>query len=164
MEMIKMSLLSDTIEEFIKQMLKEEEQGYAELKRNELAEYFRCAPSQINYVLRTRFTTDRGYCIESRRGGGGYVRVIRLQPAAEVQLTKLMLDSLPEYISERQALQMVERLYEHADVNLAQARLMAAALSNEALALPPEVRDLTRARIMRSMLIALVRDGAKEEE
>ena len=69
--------LSDTIESFIKTMLTQEEPE-VELKRNELAEYFGCAPSQINYVLATRFTIDDGYVIESRRGGGGYIRIVRV--------------------------------------------------------------------------------------
>ena len=66
--------LSDAIEQFIKTMLTQE--APVELKRNELAEYFNCAPSQINYVLATRFTPDHGYIIESRRGGGGYIHCI----------------------------------------------------------------------------------------
>ena len=74
--------LSDTIEEFIKTMMAQDEQEI-ELKRNELAEYFSCAPSQINYVLSTRFTPDHGYIIESRRGGGGCIRVIRLRQESE---------------------------------------------------------------------------------
>ena len=69
--------LSDTIESFIKEMMRQEEQG-VELKRNELAEYFGCAPSQINYVLSTRFTPDAGYMVESRRGGGGYIRIVQV--------------------------------------------------------------------------------------
>ena len=62
--------LSDSIESFIKDML-DDGSAEVELKRNELAEYFRCAPSQINYVLATRFSPDHGYLTESRRGGGG---------------------------------------------------------------------------------------------
>ena len=68
--------LSDSIEQFIKDLLNEEATE-VELKRNELAEYFGCAPSQINYVLATRFSPDHGYLTESRRGGGGYIRIVR---------------------------------------------------------------------------------------
>ena len=64
--------LSDAIERFIKDMMVEDQQEEIDLKRNELAEYFHCAPSQINYVLSTRFTPDHGYVISSQRGGGGY--------------------------------------------------------------------------------------------
>ena len=69
-----MARLSDMIEDFINALLNESD-GQLELQRNELADYFECAPSQINYVLATRFSVDRGYYIESRRGGGGYIRL-----------------------------------------------------------------------------------------
>lgn len=71
--------LSDTIESFIKQMLGASEENGVELKRNELAEYFGCAPSQINYVLATRFTPDHGYVVESHRGGGGCIRIVHVE-------------------------------------------------------------------------------------
>ena len=70
--------LSDTIEQFIKNMISEEPQAEVDLKRNELAAYFHCAPSQINYVLSTRFTPDHGYVTSSQRGGGGYIRIVRI--------------------------------------------------------------------------------------
>ena len=69
--------ISDSIETFIRELL--EAQSSVELKRNELASYFNCVPSQINYVIQTRFTTERGYLVESRRGGGGYVKITRVQ-------------------------------------------------------------------------------------
>ena len=69
--------ISDSIEAFIKDMLTEDEHE-VELKRNELAQYFGCAPSQINYVLSTRFTLDDGYITESKRGGGGCIRIVRI--------------------------------------------------------------------------------------
>lgn len=69
--------LSDSIETFIKELLNDD-QPEVELKRNELAEYFNCAPSQINYVLATRFSLASGYVIESRRGGGGCIRIVRV--------------------------------------------------------------------------------------
>ena len=72
-----MAQLSDAIEPFIKELREEDTQ--IEVQRNELAQYFRCAPSQITYVLSTRFTPDHGYVIESRRGGGGYIRIVRLR-------------------------------------------------------------------------------------
>ena len=73
-----MAQLSDTIEQFIKALMEQDKQ--IEVRRNELAQHFGCAPSQINYVLATRFSVNHGYIIESRRGGGGYIRIVRLQP------------------------------------------------------------------------------------
>ena len=71
-----MAQLSDSIERFIKDMM--EDGAQIEVRRNELAQHFGCAPSQINYVLATRFSVDHGYIIESRRGGGGYIRIVRM--------------------------------------------------------------------------------------
>ena len=83
-----MRLLSDSIEDFIKALMEDEQdqQQAIELRRNELAEHFQCAPSQINYVLATRFTPDHGYVIESRRGGGGYIRIYQQGRAAAIAL------------------------------------------------------------------------------
>ena len=70
--------LSDLISQTILEMLNASEQGQAEIKRNELANDLGCVPSQINYVIQTRFTTERGYIVESRRGGGGHIRITRI--------------------------------------------------------------------------------------
>ena len=88
-----MRLLSDSIEDFIKALMEDEQdqQQAIELRRNELAEHFQCAPSQINYVLATRFTPDHGYVIESRRGGGGYIRIMRLASTSREELLQSLL-------------------------------------------------------------------------
>ncbi|MEL7601687.1 MAG: CtsR family transcriptional regulator, partial [Bacillota bacterium] len=83
-----MSVLSDSIELFIKELLDQSDE--VSLQRNELAQHFNCAPSQINYVLATRFTPDKGYIIESRRGGGGYIRVLRLSVETSEHLFRLV--------------------------------------------------------------------------
>ena len=97
-----MSILSDHIEEFIKELLIEDE-GMAELQRNELAQKFNCAPSQINYVLTTRFSPNRGYVTESRRGGGGYIRVIRLDIERCDYISDIIDEQLSRPINMRQA-------------------------------------------------------------
>ena len=79
-----MAQLSDSIERFIKELMDEGTQ--IEVRRNELAQHFGCAPSQINYVLATRFSVDHGYIIESRRGGGGYVRIVRMRERVQEYL------------------------------------------------------------------------------
>lgn len=86
---IQMKPLTDSIEAFIKSLL-EEGQEQVDVQRNELAQYFRCAPSQITYVLSTRFTPDHGYIIESRRGGGGYIRIVRLRESPGSNLLYLI--------------------------------------------------------------------------
>ena len=73
-----MSTLSDLIEEYIRQILDESQEGMLCIRRRDLSGRFSCVPSQINYVIKTRFTLERGYLVESKRGEGGYLRIIRL--------------------------------------------------------------------------------------
>lgn len=157
--------LSDTIEEFIKMMLSQEEQE-VELKRNELAEYFRCAPSQINYVLSTRFTPDHGYVIESRRGGGGCIRVIRLQHEDTDFLQYLVHERIGDTIDTKTAEILLGQLAERGSVTSEQARMMFSALGPQALSVPiPEtVKDAIRAKILRSMLLSIARRGRAYRE
>ena len=69
--------ISDIIEEYLKQVLEKSEEEIVEIKRSEIANKFQCVPSQINYVINTRFTLERGYIVESKRGGGGFIRIIK---------------------------------------------------------------------------------------
>ncbi len=146
--------LSDTIEQFIKMMWDQGEEE-VELKRNELAEYFSCAPSQINYVLSTRFTPDHGYVIESRRGGGGCIRIIRLQHEEGEYLHYLINDRIGESIDPKTAQILLRQLAEAGNVTTQEAQVMYAAVAPQALSVPiPEtIKDAIRARILRSMLL-----------
>lgn len=146
--------LSDTIEQFIKMMWEQGEEQ-VELKRNELAEYFSCAPSQINYVLSTRFTPDHGYVIESRRGGGGCIRIIRLQHEEGEYLQYLINDRIGESIDPKTAQILLRQLAETGNVSKQEAQVMYAAVAPQALSVPiPEtVKDAIRARILRNMLL-----------
>ena len=107
-----MRLLSDSIEDFIKTLMESEQnqQQEIELRRNELAEHFQCAPSQINYVLATRFTPDHGYVIESRRGGGGYIRIMRLASSSREELLQSMYQRIGMSISSADAMRIVDHL------------------------------------------------------
>lgn len=150
--------LSDSIEQFIKTMLTQEEQE-VELKRNELAEYFGCAPSQINYVLATRFTPDHGYIIESRRGGGGYIRIFRMQQDTGKQLVYLLNERIGDSISALSANHLIQQLQEREIVTPNEAAIMTAAVSAQSLSLPlPEaLKDALRAKILKSMLLEAAR-------
>lgn len=79
-----MANLADSIERFILQLLSDQTEDIVVLQRNELADELECAPSQISYVLSTRFTSERGFMVESRRGTGGYIRIARI-PAENYQ-------------------------------------------------------------------------------
>lgn len=152
--------LSDAIEQFIKTMLTQEAPE-VELKRNELAEYFNCAPSQINYVLATRFTPDHGYIIESRRGGGGYIRIFRMAQDTSEQLIYLLNQRVGDSIDALAASHLVQQLRERELVTDGEAAMMNAALSPQALSLPlsAEMKDALRARILKNMLLEVARKG-----
>ena len=150
-----MSVLSDTIEEFIKELMSEYEDK-VDLQRNELAQHFNCAPSQINYVLATRFTPDRGYITESRRGGGGYIRVVRLRVDKTDHLFLLVTNRIGEQISARDALDIVTRLIETGVVTKNEGALMLAAVSEKALNMPLVLKDSVRASILKQMVLVLL--------
>ena len=151
-----MMRLSDSIEQFIKELLNQESTE-VELKRNELAEYFGCAPSQINYVLATRFSPDHGYLTESRRGGGGYIRIVRVVQSGSQRLMYLVNDRIGDSLSEEECLRLISQLKEQMIVTADEAALMASAVSTRALSVPvPDVlKDAMRAKMMKSMLMSI---------
>ena len=148
--------LSDTIEQFIKELLSDESTE-VELKRNELAEYFGCAPSQINYVLATRFSPDHGYLTESRRGGGGYIRIVRVVQAGSQRLMYLVNDRIGDSLEEEECLRLISQLKEQRIVTADEATLMASAVSSRALSVPvPDaLKNAMRAKMMKSMLMTV---------
>ena len=152
--------LSDTIETFIKELLTQEEQG-VELKRNELAEYFGCAPSQINYVLATRFTLDDGYVIESRRGGGGYIRIVRVVSDHGQRLSYLINERIGESIDEASAVRLIGQLVEQKIVSPEVGSVMRSAISASALCvpIPNQLKDAIRARTLKTMLTNIARQN-----
>ena len=148
--------LSDSIEQFIKELLNEESTE-VELKRNELAEYFGCAPSQINYVLATRFSPDHGYLTESRRGGGGYIRIVRVVQAGYQRLMYLVHDSRGGSLEEEECLRLISQLKEQRIVTADEAALMASSISTRALSVPvpDSLKNAMRAKMMKSMLMTI---------
>ena len=155
-----MMSLSDSIEQFIKELLNQES-AEVELKRNELAEYFGCAPSQINYVLATRFTQDDGYVIESRRGGGGYIRIVRVCHGGGQKLLYLVQERIGNAIGEPEAVRLIGQLHHEGILSPSEANIMRAAISDAALAVPmPEpIKNAVRARTLKAMLTAVAREN-----
>ena len=159
-----MAQLSDSIEQFIKELMHEE--AHVEVRRNELAQHFGCAPSQINYVLATRFSVDHGYIIESRRGGGGYVRIVRMQARQEGNLLDTLLNRVGNSVSEETANAILVNLYEHGLITRNEMMIMRAGISRNALALPVSAKDVLRAAVFRNMLIQVFRnreEGARDD-
>ena len=151
-----MAQLSDNIEQFIKELMRED--AHIELRRNELAHHFGCAPSQINYVLATRFSVDHGYIIESRRGGGGYVRIVRMQTRSESGFLDMLLNRVGNSIGEETANAIISNLAEKGMVTGNEAALIRSAIARSALSLPVSAKDVLRAAVFRNMLIQVFRN------
>ena len=152
--------LSDSIESFIKTLMTQEEPE-VELKRNELAEYFGCAPSQINYVLATRFSPDHGYIIESRRGGGGYIRIVRVVQSGAQRLMYLTNERIGDAISEPEAVRLIHQLVEQGLVSQAEGEIMRTAVSAQAMSIPnpDSLKEALRARTLKTMLMTIARQN-----
>ena len=152
--------LSDSIESFIKTLMTQEEPE-VELKRNELAEYFGCAPSQINYVLATRFSPDHGYIIESRRGGGGYIRIVRVVQSGAQRLMYLTNERIGDAITEPEAVRLIIQLVEQGLVSPAEGEIMRSAVSAQAMSvpIPDALKAALRARTLKTMLMTIARQN-----
>ena len=147
-----MAKISDIIEQFLLKTLGDE--GEIDISRNELAAFFSCAPSQINYVLETRFTVDRGYITESQRGGGGYVKIVRI-PLGEPS-EKSILESVGTELSVRRMAHMSENLQKEGIVSVAEKRIIETALSDKALSMPINLREAVRANSFKNVLLLLL--------
>lgn len=148
--------ISDIIEGYLKGIIEEGQNGTIEIKRSEIAEKFQCVPSQINYVINTRFTAERGYAVESKRGGGGYIRIFRVQANSRKELIENVLQGLQQGASHTMASDMVYRLNEEQVLSDREAKLILAALDRSTLRLPLPERDKIRARILEAMLLTLI--------
>ncbi|HEM1311741.1 TPA: CtsR family transcriptional regulator [Listeria monocytogenes] len=152
-----MKNISDVIEAYLKQVLESSEA--VEIKRSEIADKFECVPSQINYVINTRFTIERGYIVESKRGGGGYIRIIKVKMNDKLQLLEAIISMVHDKkVSQSFSEDVILRLLEEEVITKKEARLMVAALDREVLILPLPDRDILRSRILEAMLVALKYD------
>ena len=145
---------SDLIARFILQEL--DSQGFAELRRSSLAEQFSCVPSQINYVISTRFSPERGYVVESRRGGGGYIRIRRVKPSPG-ELVMHIINSVGSSLEAGTAAAFVSNMLGDGTISESSAKLIRAATSDSALRpVPQQYRDEVRAAIFKQMLITII--------
>lgn len=151
-----MATVSDIIEEFILSTLEDSDE--IDLSRNELAEYFGCAPSQINYVLSTRFNFDRGFVVESRRGGGGFIRLERIKDFDDEYL-KRVLERLKSEISYKDTKYLIEDLISKHFLSNEQAKVLLLATSDKALSSPVKMEGTLRANIIRNVLINIFKEG-----
>ena len=151
-----MSKISDIIEAFILEQLEDTE--YVTLSRNELANFFSCAPSQINYVLSTRFTIPKGYIIESQRGGGGFIRLVKISLEKDDYINELLTETLNADIDYSTAVMILSNLVKLKILDDTSARILSYAISSKALALPVRIENKQRANILKNVLINYMRE------
>ena len=152
-----MGKITVRIETYINMKLDQTEDGILEIGRNDLAEKFECAPSQINYVLSTRFTPYKGYYIESRRGGGGYIKIVKVSMEDE-WFGDLMLETIGEEVTKNKAYSIIDNLFDKKMVGVREAGLMKAAIEDTALKdILVEDRNYIRANILKNMLLIVMR-------
>lgn len=145
--------MSDIIEAYLKKVLNQQEK--VEIRRSEIANLFDCVPSQINYVINTRFTIQQGYLVESKRGGGGYIRIMKVQLLDESEILERMIEIVGQQISERDAQSVVQTLYEEEIISKREAKLMLVAMDKSLYTGDRKIDNRLRANLLKSMLANL---------
>jgi len=151
-----MASLCDVIETFIKQLIIDTN-GAVEIQRNELALQFKCVPSQINYVISTRFTTDRGYYVESRRGGGGHVKIKRINITIPGNYLMHIVSSMGPSISQQSIEVFINNFIDYDVISEREGFIMKAASSDKVIGrIPMPTRDVLRATQLKNMIMSLL--------
>ncbi|RKQ85607.1 CtsR family transcriptional regulator [Brockia lithotrophica] len=152
---MRVASLADTIEAYLKRLLDESPTGTVVVRRSELAETFRVAPSQINYVISTRFTLNHGYVVESRRGMTGFLRIARVAlPETWREFVERVATEGTKF-SYREARGLLDFLVQEGVLSQGEGELLGALLAPEVLGGRAEERDLLRGRILRRLLEVL---------
>ncbi|TFB14758.1 CtsR family transcriptional regulator [Filobacillus milosensis] len=147
--------ISDIIEDYLKKVIQSSNSDVIEIKRSEIADRFECVPSQINYVINTRFTVEKGYIVESKRGGGGYIRIMRIKPKSKSELVDEILVLSGKHLTQQSSLDYIERLWEEEIITEREARLMSKITHRDVLSIPLPMRDELRAKIFKQFLMTI---------
>jgi transcriptional regulator of stress and heat shock response len=147
--------ISDIIESYLKNVLELSESEIVEIKRSEIADKFQCVPSQINYVINTRFTIERGYVVESKRGGGGYIRIMKVKAHDQVHLIDQLVSLVRNAISQSTAADIVFRLVEEDIISEREAKIMLSVMDRSVIMVDLPERDILRGRMLKAMLVSL---------
>jgi transcriptional regulator CtsR len=148
--------ISDIIEQYLKNILLTSPAGLVEIQRNDLADQFQCVPSQINYVISTRFSLEKGFIVESKRGGGGYIRIQKINMPKQNGILEHILRTVHDQIDQDSAEGLIYQLEDAGYINVREANLLKAAVSRESLVIKLPLRDQVRAIILKNMLISLL--------
>jgi len=148
--------ISELIEQYLKRVLQQSPTGVIEIQRNDLADEFQCVPSQINYVISTRFTLEKGYIVESKRGGGGYIRIQKVELSSRGHILDHIFRTIGDEVDQTTAEGLVYQLEEGQQISIREANLIRAAISRDVLQLKLPLRDEIRAKLLKAMLIALL--------
>ena len=145
--------ISDLIASFLQEGLNESDGGVLEIQRSDLAHRFNCVPSQINYVMSTRFSPEHGYIVESRRGGNGYIRITRVRMDRQTLLMHV-INSVGDELDLPSARAILSNLVSSGALDEGVGGTMLICMGDRALgAVPREVRDAVRAEVMKQVLI-----------
>ncbi len=147
--------ISDIIENYLKQVLEMSEREIVEIKRSEIADKFQCVPSQINYVINTRFTIEKGYAVESKRGGGGYIRIMKVQSHDDAHLIEQLLSLIHNRLTQSSGEDVILRLVEEDIITEREARIMLSVIDRSVLYIDLPYRDELRARMIKAVLTTL---------
>ena len=148
--------ISDIIEQYLKEVLNMSDRDIVEIKRSEIADKFECVPSQINYVINTRFTLERGYLVESKRGGGGYIRIMKVKANDDAQLFEQLIQLIEKRISQASAEGVIFRLVDEGVISKREAKIMLSVIDRSVLFIELPYRDELRARMLKAMLTSLM--------
>ncbi|MCZ0703508.1 transcriptional regulator CtsR [Natronobacillus azotifigens] len=147
--------ISDVIEAHLKKVIERNTHNIVEIKRSEIADQFACVPSQINYVINTRFTIERGYLVESKRGGGGYIRITKIMNKDKSELIDEIIELVQPEVTQQTAIAVIERMLEDKLITKREAKIMISVITRETLAFNLPIRDEVRSRVMTAMLTTL---------
>ncbi|EKU47393.1 CtsR family transcriptional regulator [Staphylococcus massiliensis] len=144
--------MSDIIEQYIKELFDKSNKDVVEIQRAHIAQHFDCVPSQLNYVIKTRFTNEHGYEIESKRGGGGYIRITKVETKDTKGYINHLLQLIGPTITQQQALYIIDGLKDNQLISDREARMIAAVIDRETLKMDVKSRDIIRANILKRLL------------
>ncbi|AUJ31299.1 CtsR family transcriptional regulator [Liquorilactobacillus nagelii] len=149
--------ISDIIEKYLKSILAESQE--VEIKRSEMAQLFNCVPSQINYVIKTRFNIQNGYIVRSKRGGGGYIRIAKVNLVDDYDVLDELITIVGDSINFKDAFQLIQSLFQASVLSQMTANLLLAVIDKKTLSFgDSELENMLRARIMKSILTRLKYD------